>query len=57
MISKENDNNTTTANNNKIIYVPAELVLLIATQKSCKGLGSQAEAREDARAKRATVTR
>ena len=57
MISKENDNNTTTANNNKIMYVPAELVLLIATQKSCKGLGSQAEAREDAKAKRATVTR
>jgi hypothetical protein len=39
------------------MYIPAELELLIATQKSCKGLGSEAEAREDAKAKRATVTR
>ena len=31
---------TTTANNNESMYIPAELVLLIATQKSCRGLGS-----------------
>ena len=39
------------------MYIPAESVLLIATQKSCKGLGSWAEARVKAKAKLATVTR
>ena len=35
MIPKEHD---------KSMYIPVELELLIATQKSCKGLGSEAEA-------------
>ena len=43
--------------NEESMYVPAESVLLIATQKSCKGLGSWAEARVKAKAKMATVTR
>ena len=39
------------------MYIPAELESLIATQKSCKGPGSEAEARENVKTKMATVTR
>ncbi len=42
----------------RVLCVPAESEeSLSATQKSCRGDGSEAKARENARAQRATVTR
>jgi hypothetical protein len=54
MTSKEHNNN----NNKKMnVCIPPSTELLVETQKSCRGEGSKAEAREHAKAMSAKATR
>jgi hypothetical protein len=55
MTSKEHNNNNNKKKKN--VCIPPSRELLVETQKSCRGEGSKAEAREHAKARSAKATR
>jgi hypothetical protein len=58
MTPKEENNNNKKELRKKNLYIPASVEVLTATQKSCRGAGSKAEASwEHAKAMSANATR